>query len=820
MLNNGQIITLQQGQYKILGSLGSGGQGSIWTVESLSDGEHYALKTVNRYNPHEPELEEALSPKIMTLLIRYAQLEIDLLSHLNDAATHHILPCLDHGTLEKDGYQLPTFVMPLYKQGELTRRISQIHHDKGDGEITLTFRLFLKWFQQLMVAVNYLHQSVEHQRLIHRDISPRNCLLSDNDDLYLIDFGLTRESSKLTFSFAHAEDYCAPEQYFAQAIEDDERSRYYLSPAIDLYSAALVMHKLLTNADTHAQLASDIERDRLKNRHSSFLHRQNNAANKPYKGKIGMLGKVGGLTSDETRSVNDKLLALLRPKRKTMAFDTSGLPDNAAIANDLVQLMQHMLAPWPDDRPSAKSVLQTLAQIDAALSPQLSHLRLIVQQPTITVGTQAVLTLEIKGTGLPEHFDWVQLIINEVPVTATDVRFKRMADSVTITLASFEAIGHYRIRLSALVNDTVIQDEVVIEAKPTAEQLWYSGQREAALTLELNKAWLNEWEAGAKTTRDKYQLSLALERLQQHYPTNTALAERFKRVEGIVDDEPIPVPTPFSLRTVLAVMLLGGVGGGYYLFNQDKPVADEIEKPAAVASRPVENPIVVAPVNTPPAPEEKAQAIVKPTPPPPLALNALKKDLSTGNQATQQKAWQRLQQLIIDQAQHPDIKTAKKLQKSYEDNTIKWIQAKNKKQQKTAFIRLQVLADKDNKAQHWLGIAYWRGLGTTVDYKQAWLALRTTVKQGNDRAKKSLKSLEADITVKLQANDKKERLAVYPALEAMAEAGEPNAQWVLATLYLHGKDRPQDMKKGKIWTEKAAQQGIKPAIETLKNNDW
>lgn len=811
MLNNGQIITLQQGQYKILGSLGGGGQGSIWTVESLSDGQHYALKTVHRYNPHHPELEEALSPENMARLIRYAQLEIDVLIDLKDAASHYILPCLDHGTLEKDDYQLPTFVMPLYKQGELTRRIYQIH-DKRHAEVTLTFRLFLKWFQQLMLAVDHLHQSVDHQRLIHRDISPRNCLLSDDDDLYLIDFGLTRESSQRTFSLAHAEDYCAPEQYLAQAIEDDNRSSYYLTPAIDLYSAALVMHQLLTNADTRAQFTSGSEKDRLKNKHNSFLYRQHSALNKPHKGKIGMLGKVGGLTHDEIRIVTDKLLALLCPKPKTMAFDTPSLPNYAAIVNDFVQLMQQMLAPWPDDRPRPKNVLQTLDQIDAALAPQVSHFRLVTSQQTeITVGTQAVLTLEIAGKGLPEHFYWLQLIINEAPVLAADVVFKRVGSHVTMTLASFEEIGHYRIRLSALVNNQLIHDEVVIEAKPTAEQLWYSGQREAALLWELNEAWLDEWEAGAKTTRDKYQLSLALERLQQHYPSNTALAARFKRVEGIVDDEPEPKPVPFPLKTILTTFLVIGAGsGGYYWF---KPPSDEAERPVEVVNPPIDNPIVATP-------EKKEQkAIAKPVPPS-LKLHALEKELSTGNKTKQQKAWQRLQQLIMDQAQHPDIKKAQKLQQSYEETTIQWIQSKNKKQQKTAFIRLQILADNDNKAQHWLGIAYWRGLGTTVDYKQAWLTLRTAIKQGNNRAKQSLNNLEADITAKLQANDKKERLTAYPALEAMAKAGEPNAQWLLATLYLKGKDRPQDMKKGKAWAEKAAKQGVKPAIETLKKSDF
>lgn len=128
-----------------------------------------------------------------------------------------------------------------------------------------------------------------------------------------------------------------------------------------------------------------------------------------------------------------------------------------------------------------------------------------------------------------------------------------------------------------MVNDSLKTDTVLLEVKPSAKKLWQSGQHEAALILELKKTWLDEWEHNAKTTSEKYQLSLVLKRLQQHYPNNALLLRQFKRVEGVES-------TFFPIKSLLISLLFTSIigAGGYYLWNKDqsklsKPLTDTKE---------------------------------------------------------------------------------------------------------------------------------------------------------------------------------------------------------------------------------------------------
>ncbi len=57
----------------------------------------------------------------------------------------------------------------------------------------LTEREACRFFQQIVDGVGYLHQL----KIVHRDLKPENMLLDANNNIKIVDFGLSNTYSKL-----------------------------------------------------------------------------------------------------------------------------------------------------------------------------------------------------------------------------------------------------------------------------------------------------------------------------------------------------------------------------------------------------------------------------------------------------------------------------------------------------------------------------------------------------------------------------------------------------------------------------------------------
>ncbi|MDU8927841.1 serine/threonine-protein kinase [Alisedimentitalea sp. MJ-SS2] len=122
--------------------------------------------------------------------------------------------------------------------------------DRVDGEELLTIReenperltpqLLKKMLRDALEALNYLHS----QGILHRDISPDNLLLGEDDHLTLIDFGSAREnvySPNSDIASLHAvKDGYSPHEFYTE-----NTSQYDSS---DLYSLAATFYHLITGA--------------------------------------------------------------------------------------------------------------------------------------------------------------------------------------------------------------------------------------------------------------------------------------------------------------------------------------------------------------------------------------------------------------------------------------------------------------------------------------------------------------------------------------------------------------------------------------------
>jgi serine/threonine-protein kinase len=109
---------------------------------------------------------------------------------------------------------------------------------KGEQEIDELVEIFEKVLQ----GVAQLHNTlIDNEGIIHRDLKPANIMISDEGDIRIIDYGLTKviDFSSLTSTGAQIGSplYMSPEQ-----IRDSKRIDY----RADIYSLGIILYQMLT----------------------------------------------------------------------------------------------------------------------------------------------------------------------------------------------------------------------------------------------------------------------------------------------------------------------------------------------------------------------------------------------------------------------------------------------------------------------------------------------------------------------------------------------------------------------------------------------
>lgn len=211
---------LQGGRYKVLMELGAGGMSAVYLAKC--DGKKVVLK--ESVLPH--DIGEQQQEKARQLFAREASLLLKL-KH------PQIAMVLDRFVEEDRDYLVLEYI-----PGLTLAQLVKAHGKQKEKDVLL-------WGRQLLEILIYLHN--QEPPLLHRDLTPDNIVVKENNSIVLIDFGAANEFvGQATGTMIGKQCYVAPEQLRGKA-----------SQLSDLYSFGATMHYLLTAIDPEPLATSE-----------------------------------------------------------------------------------------------------------------------------------------------------------------------------------------------------------------------------------------------------------------------------------------------------------------------------------------------------------------------------------------------------------------------------------------------------------------------------------------------------------------------------------------------------------------------------------
>ena len=205
-------------RYVIVRLLGKGGMGAVYlALDSRLDDMPVAIKEMSTAALEPDELEKAV-----------ASFKQEALMLVN--LRHHALPRVTDFFSTDDGRW---FLTMDYIEGETIEKVARRRGPIPASEVT-------DWARQLCDVLGYLHGQAPP--VIFRDLKPSNIILTPDNRIKLVDFGIARhfkpDVSSDTVSFASI-GFAPPEQLGRG--QSDQRS--------DIYALGATMHYLLTGID-------------------------------------------------------------------------------------------------------------------------------------------------------------------------------------------------------------------------------------------------------------------------------------------------------------------------------------------------------------------------------------------------------------------------------------------------------------------------------------------------------------------------------------------------------------------------------------------
>ena len=227
--------TLQNGKYQIQRVLGQGGFGVTYLALQQGLNRIVAIKEffmenfcVRNADTHHVTIATEGSRELVE---RYRNKFLKEARNIAKLEHPNIVSIIDVFEENSTAY----YVMKYAQNGSLDDKVKREGH-LSEAEAT-------RYILKIANALHFVHQ----HKMTHLDVKPANILLSDNDEPWLIDFGLSKqydtETGEQTSStpLGYSPGYAPIEQYMAGGAGT-------FSPESDIYSLGATFYKLLTGA--------------------------------------------------------------------------------------------------------------------------------------------------------------------------------------------------------------------------------------------------------------------------------------------------------------------------------------------------------------------------------------------------------------------------------------------------------------------------------------------------------------------------------------------------------------------------------------------
>lgn len=212
--------TLIQNRYKIVHLIGKGGMGEVYLAIDQRLGSAVALKRTV-FSDDE-------------MLATAFEREARILANLR----HPILPKVSDHFIEGENQYL---IMEHIAGDDLAKRLEKTQQ-------AFPFSWVLFWSDQLLDALHYLHT---HQPpIIHRDIKPQNLKLTSDNQIVLLDFGLSKNSlgeTKIDSDGKRSASTGSVVGYTPHYAPMEQVRGTGTSARSDIYSLSATIYQLLTN---------------------------------------------------------------------------------------------------------------------------------------------------------------------------------------------------------------------------------------------------------------------------------------------------------------------------------------------------------------------------------------------------------------------------------------------------------------------------------------------------------------------------------------------------------------------------------------------
>jgi serine/threonine protein kinase len=213
------------GPYKLLERVAVGGMAEVFRAKRSGVEGFEKIVAVKRILPHLSDNKE-----FVDMFVDEAKLVAGL-THPN------IVQIFDLGKIDKTYY-----IAMEYVPGKDLRTILRCARERG---LRLPLDLSVLVVSRVCAALEYAHRARDDQgramRIVHRDISPQNILISFEGDVKLTDFGIAKAATKATSTDSGALRgkllYMSPEQAWGKPM--DRRS--------DVFSLGIVFYEMVTD---------------------------------------------------------------------------------------------------------------------------------------------------------------------------------------------------------------------------------------------------------------------------------------------------------------------------------------------------------------------------------------------------------------------------------------------------------------------------------------------------------------------------------------------------------------------------------------------